>query len=127
MAVATACLGALALQESPLSAVQMLWVNLLMDSLASLALATEAPTGERVERRRISYMVVACGWCVGERLPVGSHVSLSLATEAPTGERRVWKVWGWAGPGTRRREGVGKGANVMALVEEWEAHAPAEN
>lgn len=42
----TACAGALALHSSPLSAVQMLWVNLIMDSLASLALATEAPTGE---------------------------------------------------------------------------------
>ena len=31
-------------QESPLTAVQMLWVNLIMDSLASLALATDAPT-----------------------------------------------------------------------------------
>lgn len=31
-------------QVSPLSAVQMLWVNLIMDSLASLALATESPT-----------------------------------------------------------------------------------
>jgi Ca2+ transporting ATPase len=33
------------MQASPLSPVQMLWVNLIMDSLASLALATEAPTG----------------------------------------------------------------------------------
>ncbi|KAK9845411.1 hypothetical protein WJX81_005835 [Elliptochloris bilobata] len=44
VAVATAAVGAFALQESPLTAVQMLWVNLIMDSLASLALATEAPT-----------------------------------------------------------------------------------
>mmetsp|Transcript_15651 Transcript_15651/g.38981 ORF Transcript_15651/g.38981 Transcript_15651/m.38981 type:complete len:1717 (-) Transcript_15651:132-5282(-) len=44
VAVATACAGAIALQVSPLSAVQMLWVNLIMDSLASLALATESPT-----------------------------------------------------------------------------------
>lgn len=29
---------------------QMLWVNLIMDSLASLALATEAPTGADKER-----------------------------------------------------------------------------
>ena len=43
----TACVGAIALHESPLSAVQMLWVNLIMDSLASLALATEAPTGQK--------------------------------------------------------------------------------
>lgn len=31
-------------QDSPLRAVQMLWVNLIMDTLASLALATEVPT-----------------------------------------------------------------------------------
>lgn len=45
VAVTTAAAGALWLRESPLSAVQMLWVNLIMDSLASLSLATEAPTG----------------------------------------------------------------------------------
>lgn len=45
VALVTAAGGALALRSSPLSAVQMLWVNLIMDSLASLALATEAPTG----------------------------------------------------------------------------------
>ena len=44
VAVSTACIGAVALQESPLTAVQMLWLNLIMDSLASLALATEQPT-----------------------------------------------------------------------------------
>ena len=31
-------------QDSPLKAVQMLWVNLIMDTFASLALATEPPT-----------------------------------------------------------------------------------
>ena len=44
VAVSTACIGAIAVQESPLTAVQMLWLNLIMDSLASLALATEQPT-----------------------------------------------------------------------------------
>jgi len=39
-----ACVGAAVLTESPLSAIQMLWVNLIMDSFASLALATEDPT-----------------------------------------------------------------------------------
>ena len=43
VAVATAVGGAVAGAGSPLSAVQMLWVNLIMDSLASLALATEPP------------------------------------------------------------------------------------
>ncbi|KAK9828539.1 hypothetical protein WJX72_000653 [[Myrmecia] bisecta] len=49
VAVGTACVGAFALQESPLTAVQMLWVNLIMDSLASLALATEAPTDDMLD------------------------------------------------------------------------------
>ena len=49
VAVVTAVAGAVALQESPLSAVQMLWVNLIMDSLASLALATEAPTDSMLD------------------------------------------------------------------------------
>lgn len=54
VAVATACVGALVLRESPLSAVQMLWVNLIMDSLASLALATEPPTDDILDDRPVS-------------------------------------------------------------------------
>ena len=46
-----AILGAVLFQSSPLGAVQMLWVNLIMDSLASLALATEAPVEELLERQ----------------------------------------------------------------------------
>ena len=38
-------------QDSPLKAIQMLWVNLIMDTLASLALATELPTEELLERK----------------------------------------------------------------------------
>jgi len=36
-------------QESPLTAVQMLWVNLIMDSLASLSLATDSPTDDMLD------------------------------------------------------------------------------
>lgn len=42
-AVVVAFLGAAVLEESPLTALQMLYVNLLMDSLGALALATEDP------------------------------------------------------------------------------------
>ncbi|UYV61053.1 PMCA [Cordylochernes scorpioides] len=38
-------------QDSPLKAVQMLWVNLIMDTLASLALATEMPTPALLTRK----------------------------------------------------------------------------
>lgn len=41
----------LLLQDSPLKAVQMLWVNLIMDTLASLALATEPPTESLLLRK----------------------------------------------------------------------------
>ncbi|XP_067447725.1 plasma membrane calcium-transporting ATPase 1-like isoform X1 [Thunnus thynnus] len=44
VAVIVAFTGACIIQDSPLKAVQMLWVNLIMDSFASLALATEPPT-----------------------------------------------------------------------------------
>lgn len=39
------------LQDSPLKAVQMLWVNLIMDTFASLALATEPPTESLLLRK----------------------------------------------------------------------------
>lgn len=35
--------GSVITAESPLSAIQMLWVNMIMDSLGSLALAQESP------------------------------------------------------------------------------------
>jgi len=49
-AVTSAIVGACAYQYSPLAAIQLLWVNLLMDSLASLALASEPPINELLER-----------------------------------------------------------------------------
>jgi len=50
-ACALACVGAAILTESPLNAIQMLWVNLIMDSFASLALATEDPTDTLLSRK----------------------------------------------------------------------------
>ena len=38
------------LEESPMTAVQVLWINLVMDTLAALALATEAPTPKLLDR-----------------------------------------------------------------------------
>jgi magnesium-transporting ATPase (P-type) len=42
--------GSVILKDSPLNAVQMLWVNLIMDTLAALALATEPPDLTILER-----------------------------------------------------------------------------
>ncbi|KAL5013629.1 hypothetical protein ScPMuIL_007899 [Solemya velum] len=51
VAVIVAFLGACIINDSPLKAIQMLWVNLIMDTLASLALATELPSEELLERK----------------------------------------------------------------------------
>ncbi|KHJ87321.1 putative calcium-translocating P-type ATPase, PMCA-type, partial [Oesophagostomum dentatum] len=51
VAVLTAFIGAVTVSDSPLKAVHMLWINLIMDTLASLALATEVPTDELLNRK----------------------------------------------------------------------------
>jgi len=64
-AVVTALVGAFAFQQSPLAAIQLLWVNLLMDSLASLALASEPPTPELLKKppvNRSDHMITRRMW-----------------------------------------------------------------
>ncbi|XP_062608894.1 plasma membrane calcium-transporting ATPase 2-like isoform X4 [Saccostrea cucullata] len=51
VAVMVAFFGACIINDSPLKAIQMLWVNLIMDTLASLALATELPSPELLKRK----------------------------------------------------------------------------
>ena len=56
-----ACIG----NETPLTPIQMLWVNLIMDSLGSLALATEPPYEELLNRaptRRNESMINGKMW-----------------------------------------------------------------
>ena len=50
VALCLSFVSALVISESPLSPIQMLWVNLIMDSFASLALATESPDPEQLKR-----------------------------------------------------------------------------
>jgi Ca2+-transporting ATPase len=49
-AVLIAFLGSCIFQESPLRPIQLLWVNLIMDSLGALALATEKPRPYLLDR-----------------------------------------------------------------------------
>jgi magnesium-transporting ATPase (P-type) len=53
VAIIVAFIGACTNGSSPLTAVQLLWVNLIMDALASLALATEKPTEKLLDRKPI--------------------------------------------------------------------------
>jgi P-type Ca2+ transporter type 2B len=43
----SSCVGS----ESPITAIQMLWLNLIMDSLGSLCLATESPSDDLLNRK----------------------------------------------------------------------------
>lgn len=43
-------MGAAVTKDAPLQPIQLLWVNLIMDSLAALALATELPKPELLDR-----------------------------------------------------------------------------
>lgn len=65
VAIFMAFLGAVVIKESPLTPVQMLWVNLIMDTLAALALATEPPSDELLTRMpysRHEEMITAQMW-----------------------------------------------------------------
>lgn len=60
VALISAFIGSCILRESPLKSIQLLWVNMIMDSLASLALATEPPKKELLEGppyRRDEYII----------------------------------------------------------------------
>jgi len=60
VALVTAFIGSVVLKDSPLEPIQLLWVNLIMDSLGALALATEPPKKELLKRppyRRDEYII----------------------------------------------------------------------
>ena len=48
VALVVSFVGTLIFVESPLKSIQLIWINLIMDSLASLALATEPPNREKL-------------------------------------------------------------------------------
>lgn len=65
-AVCTALVGSFYRQTSPLAAIQLLWVNLLMDALASLALASEPPVDALLDKppvNRTDSMITSRMWC----------------------------------------------------------------
>ncbi|BFU25721.1 calcium-translocating P-type ATPase, PMCA-type, putative [Entamoeba histolytica HM-1:IMSS-B] len=51
VALALCIIGAITKMGSPLKALQMLWVNMIMDTLAALALGTEKPTPSLLNRK----------------------------------------------------------------------------
>jgi Ca2+ transporting ATPase len=51
VAVVLTFIGALVLKQEVLKPIQMLWINLIMDTFASLALATETPAPDLLLRK----------------------------------------------------------------------------
>ena len=50
VAVLVAFVGAVLILDSPFRAIQMLWINMIMDTFASLSLATEPPSRDLLNR-----------------------------------------------------------------------------
>lgn len=65
VAVAIAFIGSVTNGASPLTPVQLLWVNLIMDTFAALALATERPSEELLDRKpygRYDHLITRAMW-----------------------------------------------------------------
>ena len=65
VALFIAFLGAVVLSQSPLNTIEMLWVNLIMDTFASLALATDPPNENLLKKppySRNEYIVNGSMW-----------------------------------------------------------------
>ena len=48
-------LGAIIIESTPLTVIQILWVNLIQDTLAALALATEPPNPKLLKRSPVKH------------------------------------------------------------------------
>lgn len=60
MAVSITLIGAIVIKQEVISPLHLLWLNLIMDTFASLALATEPPTEKLLLRQpanRYEYIV----------------------------------------------------------------------
>ena len=70
----SSCIGS----ESPITAIQMLWINLIMDSLGSLALSTEDPSDELLYRHPHSKREYIINNTMWKMIIVQSLVQFSL-------------------------------------------------
>ncbi len=65
VAVLLVFISAVSQRNPPLSPVQLLWVNLIMDTMGALALGTEEPTFELLKRRPFKQhaSIIECVQC----------------------------------------------------------------
>jgi P-type Ca2+ transporter type 2C len=72
VAMIVAFVAAVSTGETPLNVLQLLWVNLIMDSLAALALATEDPTPQLLKHRPNSRSEPLINGCMAKHILVQS-------------------------------------------------------
>lgn len=70
----TACIG----NETPLTAIQMLWLNLIMDSLGSLALATEPPNDKLLQRAPYPRKEYIINWKMWKHILFQAFIELGI-------------------------------------------------
>jgi len=78
VALSIVFIGAIAGFPEPLNAVQLLWVNLVMDTMGALALGTEAPTPELLFRRPYKRSASLISWPMWRNIIVQSAFQLIL-------------------------------------------------
>ena len=78
VALSIVFIGAVAGFPEPLNAVQLLWVNLVMDTMGALALGTEAPTPELLQRRPYKRSASLVSWPMRRNIIVQSVFQLIL-------------------------------------------------
>jgi magnesium-transporting ATPase (P-type) len=64
VAVLLVFIAAVSQRDPPLSPVQLLWVNLIMDTMGALALGTEQPTMDLLDRRPYKLAAPIVGWVI---------------------------------------------------------------
>jgi len=78
VALSIVFIGSVAGFDPPLNAVMMLWVNLIMDTMGALALGTESPTIELLNRRPFSRQASLLSYKMIRNISVMSLFQLSL-------------------------------------------------
>jgi magnesium-transporting ATPase (P-type) len=72
VALVVSFVGALVGGRMPLNVLQLLWVNLIMDTLGALALATENPSRKLLDAK-VRVFVAVCAWLCVCRLQDTCH------------------------------------------------------
>ena len=78
VALSLVFIGAIAGFEEPLNAVQLLWVNLVMDTMGALALGTGGPTPELLERKPYKRNSSLISWPMRRNILIQSVFQLVL-------------------------------------------------